>query len=139
MDNDRRNNRLVQGLSRRDFLFAAGATALVACAPTGPRLRGLRRHRHEARKSWSLVPWRSCNLNPILRQTSPGSIVIYNIFDNLALPNYKTREMSPELAESWKNVDPTTWEIKLREGVLWHKGYGEVTAADLAYTWNPPP
>ncbi len=31
-------------------------------------------------------------------------------------------------------VDPTTWQIKLREGVQWDKGYGELTAEDLAYT-----
>ena len=36
----------------------------------------------------------------------------------------------------WTNPDPLTWRIKLREGVKWHKGFGEVTAEDVAYAWN---
>ena len=32
--------------------------------------------------------------------------------------------------------DPLTWRIKLREGVKWQKGFGEMTADDLVYTWN---
>ncbi len=40
------------------------------------------------------------------------------------------------MALEWANPDPLTWRIKLREGVKWQKGYGELTADDLAYTWN---
>jgi len=41
----------------------------------------------------------------------------------------------PELAETW-NVDETgtVWTFKLREGVQWQGGYGELTADDVIYT-----
>ena len=40
-----------------------------------------------------------------------------------------------ELAETWK-VDETgmVWTFKLRQGVQWQDGYGEMTAADVKYT-----
>ena len=31
-------------------------------------------------------------------------------------------ELKPLLAESWRNVNPTTWEFKLRRGVKFHNG-----------------
>lgn len=76
------------------------------------------------------------NLSPVIRWDISAGIVMNNIFDNLVQVNYQTRRLEPLLAESWKNIDPLTWQIKLREGVKWHKGYGEVTAEDLVYTWN---
>lgn len=76
------------------------------------------------------------NLNPILRSDIPGGVVQQNIIEPLVRANYKTREIEPLVAESWRMVDPTTWQIKLREGVQWDKGYGELTAEDLAYTWQ---
>src|SRR5205823_48462 len=71
-------------------------------------------------------------LNPILRADIPGSLIQHHIFDVLARPNYQTRQMEPLAAESWETVDPLTWRIKLREGMMWHKGYGEMTAEDVA-------
>lgn len=76
------------------------------------------------------------NLSPVIRWDISAGIVMYNIYDNLVWPNYQTRQVEPLLAESWKNIDPTTWQIKLREGVQWQKGYGELTAEDLVYTWQ---
>lgn len=43
------------------------------------------------------------------------------------------REIVLELAESITEIDPTTWEIKVREGVLFHDGTN-LTAADVAYS-----
>lgn len=34
----------------------------------------------------------------------------------------KNAEIKPLLAEEWKQLDDTTWEFKLREGVLFHDG-----------------
>ncbi len=45
--------------------------------------------------------------------------------------------LEPDLAESWeKNDDGTEWTFKLREGVKFHHGYGEVTADDVVYSLN---
>ena len=39
----------------------------------------------------------------------------------------------PGLAESWENVDDTTWRFKLRDGVTFHNG-NAFTAEDVVYT-----
>jgi peptide/nickel transport system substrate-binding protein len=76
------------------------------------------------------------NLSPTIRWDTAAGIIMSNIYDNLVRPNYKTGAIEPHLAESWTSVDPLTWRVKMREGVQWHKGYGEVTAEDLVYTWQ---
>ncbi|MFN7104902.1 MAG: ABC transporter substrate-binding protein, partial [Pseudorhizobium sp.] len=42
-------------------------------------------------------------------------------------------QVSPGLAESWQNIDPTTWEIKLRGGVTFHDG-SPFTADDVIFS-----
>ena len=42
---------------------------------------------------------------------------------------------TPELAESWRWVDPQTFEVKLRKGVKFHSG-AEMTADDVVYTFT---
>src|SRR5262249_213152 len=63
-------------------------------------------------------------------------LVVYNVFDGLVQIDFAKRTIEPLVAERWTNPDPLTWRIKLREGVKWQKGFGEVTADDLVYTWN---
>lgn len=42
-----------------------------------------------------------------------------------------------DLAESWETSDDgLVWTIKLRKGVKWHKGYGEMTAEDVKFTYE---
>ncbi|MFI5013969.1 MAG: ABC transporter substrate-binding protein [Hyphomicrobiales bacterium] len=76
------------------------------------------------------------NLSPVLRYYAQTGIVMCNMMDGLVTIDYADNRVVPALAEAWSNPDPLTWRIKMREGVRWHKGYGEVTAEDLAYTWN---
>ena len=33
--------------------------------------------------------------------------------------------------------DAKTWTFKLREGVQFHKGYGEMTSEDVVYSFEP--
>ncbi len=44
-------------------------------------------------------------------------------------------DIVPCLAESWKNIDPVTWELKLRKGVKFHNGQ-EFTAEDAVWSLN---
>ena len=42
-----------------------------------------------------------------------------------------------DLAESWKiSDDKLTWTFTLRKGVKWHKGFGEVTAEDVKFSFE---
>src|SRR5512132_2035092 len=43
-----------------------------------------------------------------------------NVFDHLATRDLKTLKVIPRLATSWKALDETTWEVKLRTGVRFH-------------------
>ncbi|TCQ99402.1 ABC transporter substrate-binding protein [Neorhizobium sp. JUb45] len=46
-------------------------------------------------------------------------------------------EFVPSLAESWQaSEDQKTWTYKLRSGVKFHKGYGDLTAEDVAFTFG---
>lgn len=45
-----------------------------------------------------------------------------NIYEMLLFRDSKTMAIIPGLAESYKQVDPTTWEFKLRKGIKFHNG-----------------
>src|SRR5215470_2734093 len=57
--------------------------------------------------------------NSVLRE---AIILGYNVFNHLAARDLKTRKVEPSLAISWKALDDTTWEVKLRQGVKFHDG-----------------
>lgn len=43
--------------------------------------------------------------------------------------------LEPDLAESWSaSDDGLVWTFKLRQGVQWHRGYGEVNADDVVFS-----
>src|SRR5687767_4275758 len=60
-------------------------------------------------------------LDPHFSRTGNNQNVAAQIFDRLTHPD-PNLQMTPGLAESWTNVDPTTWRIKLRPGVVFHDG-----------------
>lgn len=44
-------------------------------------------------------------------------------------------QIEPDLAESWDvSEDNSVWTFKLRQGVQWQHGYGEVTADDVVFS-----
>src|SRR5262249_45694715 len=48
-----------------------------------------------------------------------------------------TAEVEPDLAESWTiSPDGTQWTFKLRRGVQFHKGFGEMTAEDVKFSFE---
>jgi peptide/nickel transport system substrate-binding protein len=70
--------------------------------------------------------------NSVLRE----SIILgYNVFDHLAARDLKTGKVGPSLATSWRNLDDTTWEVKLRQGVKFHDGF-RFTARDVKATFD---
>jgi peptide/nickel transport system substrate-binding protein len=48
-----------------------------------------------------------------------------------------TSEVEPDLAESWTlSPDGTLWTFKLKKGVQFHKGFGEMTAEDVKFSFE---
>lgn len=45
----------------------------------------------------------------------------------------KDMKFEPRLAESWEQINPTTWRFHLRKGVKFHSG-NDLTAQDVAWT-----
>src|SRR5450432_4609585 len=68
-------------------------------------------------------------IDPHFHNVTPNNNVAAHIFDYLVLRDERQRPI-PGLAESWKTVDPLTWEFKLRRGVKFHDG-SDFTAADV--------
>ena len=122
------------GFSRRTFIktgaAAAGALAAGRFMPLAPAVAGAN---NAARIG--VFGGDFGNLSPMQRWDIQNGLVMYNLFDQLSGVDFARRQIVPMLAEDWTNPDPLTWRIKLREGVRWHRGYGEVTAADVVYTW----
>jgi peptide/nickel transport system substrate-binding protein len=70
--------------------------------------------------------------NSVLRE---AIIFGYHVFDHLAARDVKTGKVGPSLATSWKALDETTWEVKLRQGVKFHDG-SPFSAKDVKATFE---
>src|SRR6478735_638175 len=77
------------------------------------------------------------SIDPHYHQLSPNTAVAHMIFSGLTTTDGHARVI-PDLAESWKAIDETTWEFKLRPGVRFHNG-SEFTAEDVAFTFDRVP
>lgn len=64
-----------------------------------------------------------------------GMIVSRHVYDDLIYRDPQTWEYKPLLATSWKWIDPTTMELELRKGVVFHNGE-KFDADDVVYTLN---
>jgi len=76
-------------------------------------------------------------LDPTVDSLTADFAVNINIYNALVRFKPGTGEIEPDLAEEWSvSDDGLTWTFKLRQGVTWHKGFGEFTAADVKYTYE---
>jgi peptide/nickel transport system substrate-binding protein len=77
------------------------------------------------------------SMDPHYHTLSPNNMVAEHFFDLLVGRNSKA-QLVPGLAESWRLVDDTTWEFKLRRGVKFSNG-DDFTAEDVIFTINRVP
>lgn len=77
------------------------------------------------------------SIDPHYHNLGPNNALMAHIFDRLVDFDAQQR-LRPGLAVSWKAVNPTTWEFKLRKGVKWHDG-SPFTADDVVFTFGRAP
>jgi len=76
------------------------------------------------------------SLDPHFLNVAPNNNAAWQVFDALVNVDADTR-LVPGLALSWRAVDPTTWEFKLRRGVKFHDG-ADFTAEDVIFSLERP-
>lgn len=108
-------------------LTAALALAALACAPApaGAQAKdtlvvGLVSH--------------APTLDPHMHFERVGILVNINMFDSLLHRSPKL-EFEPALATSWKAINDTTWEFKIRKNVRFHNG-DVMTPEDVKYSFD---
>jgi peptide/nickel transport system substrate-binding protein len=78
--------------------------------------------------------WINDTLDPHMHFQRVGILININMFDSLLHKNTKL-EYEPSLATSWKALNDTTWEFKLRKGVKFHNG-DVLTAEDVKFSFD---
>ncbi|WP_342358820.1 ABC transporter substrate-binding protein [Terrarubrum flagellatum] len=69
------------------------------------------------------------SMDPQFYVVGPNSAMARNIFDGLVNQDER-QQLKPALATAWTLIDDTTWEFKLRRGVVFHDG-SPLTSADI--------
>lgn len=78
--------------------------------------------------------WEKPTFDPALWGDGGSVKVGVSMFETLVAFD-EERNIVPNLAESWEvSEDNKTYTFRLKKGVQFHAGYGELTSADVAYT-----
>jgi peptide/nickel transport system substrate-binding protein len=77
------------------------------------------------------------SIDPQFFNLFPNNNIAEHLFDKLVQMDPDSK-MIPGIATSWKTIDATTWEFKLRKGVKFTDG-SELTAEDVAFTIDRVP
>lgn len=118
-------------LSRRIVVAAAAAFTMIAAGV--PTASAQSKPGNELRIALSYDP---SSLDPHFASTAGNITVSSHFFDCLVHVDPSGKYV-PGLATSWKAVEPTVWEIKLRQGVHFHDG-SQLTAEDVAFSLERP-
>ncbi len=74
------------------------------------------------------------SLDPLFSRSATNYSTSGQMFERLVM-NDANNQLHPALAVSWRAIDPTTWEIKLRDKVKFHDG-GDFTADDVVFSFE---
>ena len=72
------------------------------------------------------------SIDPHYHNLGPNNAFATHIFSSL-VGSDENQQHYPDLATSWRPINDTTWEFKLRKGVKWHDGT-DFTADDVIFT-----
>ena len=74
------------------------------------------------------------SLDPAYIESVNAGEITRDLFEGLTSSDHHSNVV-PGVAESWKQVDATTWVFKLRKNAVWSNGT-PVTAEDFVYSWR---
>jgi len=119
------------------YLLLVGLLAALIAAPAAPMAQELAK-RQNLRVS---VPVRDIpTLDPAFAALTGGKSIVFNLYNGLLRFPYGKVDIEAiegDLAEKWEtSPDGLVWSFTLRKGVKWHKGYGEVTAEDVKFSFE---
>ena len=117
-------NRVTCNRARLSVLLSAVSTVVLAGPVMAEELR-------------IGVPSEVTSMDPHFHNLTPNNQVARQIFSGLILQGTR-QELMPGLAESWKPIDPLTWEFKLRRDVKFHDG-SDFNADDVLCTFERVP
>src|SRR4249920_2846248 len=72
------------------------------------------------------------SIDPHFTATGTHAEALKHVFDTLTWSGDKL-QIEPRLATSWKAIEPSVWEFKLRPGVKFHDG-SDFTAEDVKFS-----
>jgi len=76
------------------------------------------------------------SLDPAYVDRLDAELIAYNIYNGLVRYD-DDGEFVPDLAERWESSDDLmTWTFELREGVQFHRDFGEMTSADVKFSYE---
>jgi len=118
---------LARALAAFAVAAASGAAVHAAVIPPGTVLAA----RQEMVRNNGSEPE---SLDPAYIESVPAGEIDRDLFEGLTSTDHHSNVV-PGVAESWKQVDPTTWVFKLRRNATWSNGT-PVTAEDFVWSWR---
>ena len=116
------------------LLLLTVVAALVAVAPPDAEAQKKRILNIAAKEPDTLDPHGST-----LGQSQAITRFMFRGLTRFAIKDGKvtTSEVEPDIAESWSmSPDGAIWTFKLKKGVQFHKGFGELTAEDVKFSFD---
>jgi peptide/nickel transport system substrate-binding protein len=119
-------------MERRRFLKSAGTAAVAVAA--APLVGASRAAAQGDRLVVAVGQWGT--ETPFAWRSVQAEKPLWDcVYDPLIVRDPKTWEYRPGLATDWKpSNEMKTWTFKLRPGVKFHEGWGELTAEDVKFT-----
>src|ERR1700726_2209385 len=127
-------------VTRRVFLanalLAAGGLGLAACTTTTSTTSGAPAPTAVVSTGRGTLTWGHetdiTNLEPFHSSAVPELQLYISVFDTVTRRDLDYK-LAPSVAESWKLINDTTWQFKLRQGIKFHNG-DPLTADDVKFS-----